>query len=762
MHRGQEFVARIRSAAWPSVNGPTYGSEPHWPFGGAARLRHGLARGGHRGARRLLRPQDRATSPTTRRGCSAERGRPHPRARRARVRVPGKNVAPLAGHPLLAYSIAAARESGLFDAVVVSTDSRGDRRDRAPLRRRGARAAAGRDGRRDARRTSSGCAHVLAGTDYEVFSILRPTSPFRTAATIRARVGALHGRARRRLAARRAAGARAPGEDVARSTGELMRPLLPQTPGEVPTHSRQTAALPEVLRAGLLAGDRLDADRGRRRDRRPARRAVLLPRASRASRSTTPTTSERAERSPPREPARCRRRGDRLMEAATFAANAPIGCATCRRASSSARAIDDPVRAAAFADACRINALSIDHGGRLGAHRDVVLACWTSSPGCTSRCCDGDDVCFSSKGHDAPAVYAVLAGTGKLDFDAAAPAAPARRAARPPRHRTPCRRCTPTPARSGMGVSKAKGFARAARLQGRPAPRVRHHRRRRAAGGPVLGVARAGGQRGLRRDHASIVDHNKIQSDTWVDAGLATSATSRRRSRAFGWAVARCDGNDVGARAPRRSAGCSSEPRARSCWSPTRSRARACARSSRTTSSARARRCTPYHSGAPAPDVYEAALAELAGRLERAARRPGRAVGAEAPRRVAPADAAAARRRLRRRAGRRPAEREPRLVALDADLYLDCGLIPFREPLPRALRRVRHRRAGHGLPGRRRSRSAACCPPSTRSPASSRRAPTSRSSTTPPRARRSSTPASSPGSSPAARATRTSRCATSR
>ena len=44
-------------------------------------------------------------------------------ARAGSVRVPGKNVAPLAGHPLIAYSIAAARASGLFGAVVVSTDS---------------------------------------------------------------------------------------------------------------------------------------------------------------------------------------------------------------------------------------------------------------------------------------------------------------------------------------------------------------------------------------------------------------------------------------------------------------------------------------------------------------------------------------------------------------------------------------------------------------------------------------------------------------
>jgi acyl-CoA reductase-like NAD-dependent aldehyde dehydrogenase len=33
IHRAQEFVTRIHSGV-ASVNGPTYGSEPHWPFGG--------------------------------------------------------------------------------------------------------------------------------------------------------------------------------------------------------------------------------------------------------------------------------------------------------------------------------------------------------------------------------------------------------------------------------------------------------------------------------------------------------------------------------------------------------------------------------------------------------------------------------------------------------------------------------------------------------------------------------------------------------
>lgn len=44
-------------------------------------------------------------------------------ARAGSQRIPGKNVRVLAGHPLLAYSIAASLSSGVCDRVVVSTDS---------------------------------------------------------------------------------------------------------------------------------------------------------------------------------------------------------------------------------------------------------------------------------------------------------------------------------------------------------------------------------------------------------------------------------------------------------------------------------------------------------------------------------------------------------------------------------------------------------------------------------------------------------------
>lgn len=46
-------------------------------------------------------------------------------ARGGSKRVPGKNIKPLDGKPVIAYTIAAARDSGLFEQVVVSTDSDG-------------------------------------------------------------------------------------------------------------------------------------------------------------------------------------------------------------------------------------------------------------------------------------------------------------------------------------------------------------------------------------------------------------------------------------------------------------------------------------------------------------------------------------------------------------------------------------------------------------------------------------------------------------
>jgi pseudaminic acid cytidylyltransferase len=44
-------------------------------------------------------------------------------ARSGRKRIPGKNIKPFAGRPIIAYSIETALASGLFQRVIVSTDS---------------------------------------------------------------------------------------------------------------------------------------------------------------------------------------------------------------------------------------------------------------------------------------------------------------------------------------------------------------------------------------------------------------------------------------------------------------------------------------------------------------------------------------------------------------------------------------------------------------------------------------------------------------
>lgn len=166
-------------------------------------------------------------------------------ARAGSVRIPRKNLLPLAGHPLLAYTIAAAQESGVFGEIVVSTDSD---EIAAVARLYGASVPRLRPPEA-ATATSPDIAWVLDsmhGRDDDAFAILRPTSPFRSADTIRRaweQLTALAGRADSVRAVERAK--QHPGK-MWLVDGELMLPLLDQGPGDVPFHSSQYAALPEV------------------------------------------------------------------------------------------------------------------------------------------------------------------------------------------------------------------------------------------------------------------------------------------------------------------------------------------------------------------------------------------------------------------------------------------------------------------------------------------------------------------------------------
>src|SRR5215216_3869187 len=109
-------------------------------------------------------------------------------ARAGSKRVPGKNVRPLGGHPLIAYTIAAAIDSGIFQRVIVSTDSE----DFAVIARYyGAEVPFLRPAEfsGDTSPDIEWVEYTLQrlsneGKNFDCVSLLRPTSPFRKPETI--------------------------------------------------------------------------------------------------------------------------------------------------------------------------------------------------------------------------------------------------------------------------------------------------------------------------------------------------------------------------------------------------------------------------------------------------------------------------------------------------------------------------------------------------------------------------------------------------
>ena len=167
-------------------------------------------------------------------------------ARAGSQRVVFKNIRPLAGHPLIAYCIAAARQSGIFSRIVASTDSE---QIAAIARYYGAETPFLRPPE-FATSTSPDIEwikHALGALPetYDCFGIVRPTSPFRTAATIQ--------RAWKQLLATEGADSiravelckQHPGKMWVLE-GQLMRPLLDQSHMEVAWHAGQYQALPKV------------------------------------------------------------------------------------------------------------------------------------------------------------------------------------------------------------------------------------------------------------------------------------------------------------------------------------------------------------------------------------------------------------------------------------------------------------------------------------------------------------------------------------
>ena len=170
-------------------------------------------------------------------------------ARSGSKRVPNKNIRLLGGHPLLAYSVRAAIESGVFDAVVCATDSElyaGIAKHygaEVPFLRS---AEISGDKSPDIEWVREMLAGLAAqGRMFEIFSILRPTSPFRQAATIR-RAWSMFIEDQNADSLRAVGRCRQHPGKMWVLRGSRMLPLLPFANGTTPWHSSQYASLPEV------------------------------------------------------------------------------------------------------------------------------------------------------------------------------------------------------------------------------------------------------------------------------------------------------------------------------------------------------------------------------------------------------------------------------------------------------------------------------------------------------------------------------------
>ena len=170
-------------------------------------------------------------------------------ARAGSKRIPDKNIRKLAGHPLLAYTIASALQSSVFSAVIVSTDAEpfadAARHYGAEVPFLRPREYAG-DLSPDIEWVEFTLLELRRrGREYDCFSLLRPTSPFRQPATI--------SRAWNEFRAEEGVDSLRAVEKCRQHPGKMwvvrgrrMLPLLPLTPETQPWHSSQYQSLPEV------------------------------------------------------------------------------------------------------------------------------------------------------------------------------------------------------------------------------------------------------------------------------------------------------------------------------------------------------------------------------------------------------------------------------------------------------------------------------------------------------------------------------------
>lgn len=340
-----------------------------------------------------------------------------------------------------------------------------------------------------------------------------------------------------------------------------------------------------------------------------------------------------------------------------------------------------------FAALCRINTLYMiaragsGHIGSSFSSMDIMS--WlqlnelrTAAPNDTNG---PNDIFFSSKGHDAPGLYNTWIGLGKLDFDLIHQL---RRLNGLPGHPDVSTPNVVTNTGSlGMGVSKAKGMIFANRLLKKTGNvYVLTGDGELQEGQFWESLISAANQK--LHELTVIIDHNKLQSDTLVSK-VSDLGDLEAKLAAFGWHVSRCDGNNLEALSETLAATKQVTDMPKVIIADT-IKGKGVSFMEHTSIDSDVE-FYKFHSGAPTDDAYVRAAQELidaanaklsaaqANALElETVNRPA-AVQPENPQRLIQAYSNVLLEQARK---------NPKIVAIDADLILDTGLIPFQKEFP--------------------------------------------------------------------------------
>ncbi len=340
------------------------------------------------------------------------------------------------------------------------------------------------------------------------------------------------------------------------------------------------------------------------------------------------------------------------------------------------------LRCETLADMFRVNALYMirfagsGHIGSSFSCLDILTWLWTQEMNAPNLA--GGDLCFSSKGHDAPGLYALMIGLGRLDEDYLHRLRQLDGLPGHPDVHTPG--IVTNTGSLGMGISKARGMVLADRLNG-----VSRNIYVLTGDGELQEGQFWESLQPTANANMSeitvIVDHNKIQSDLWI-RNVSDLGNLEAKFRAFGWEFARCDGHDPAALQPVFEGFQQVADRPKILVADTLKGKGVSFMEPHQLADGQ---LYAYHSGAPAMADYQAALEELLARIQRRLQplgiAPVQTASIDCPVRPVPK----APQSLIKAYGETLVElagKHEHLVALDGDLMKDTGLLPFKEHFP--------------------------------------------------------------------------------